>query len=73
VAALRAWKQRFREAPPSYDLSRHWAKRRGGAALERWEAFALPAQAVTREFGTFRAALTAAFSQQDLPCRPRLS
>ena len=73
VAALREWERRFGARPTSYDLSRHWAKRRGGAALERWEAFALPAQAVTREFGTFRAALTAAFSQQDLLCRPRLS
>jgi hypothetical protein len=59
--------------PTSDDVSGHWAKRRGGAALERWEAFRLPAHAVTREFGTFRAALTAAFSQQDFPCRPRLS
>jgi hypothetical protein len=71
VAALREWERRFGAPPTSYDLSLHWAKRRGGAALERWEAFGLPAQAVTRDFRTFRAALTAAFSRQDPPVPPR--
>jgi hypothetical protein len=37
VAAIREWERRFGARPTSYDLSRHWAERRGGAAPERWE------------------------------------
>ena len=61
LEVLRAFEQRFGFPATSYDLNPTVAARRGGQALERYNAFRLPASVVVRLFGTFRAAALQAY------------
>lgn len=57
---LRRWYRAHRFWPNSHDLSRHWAERRGGEALHRFEQFGLSASTVVHHFGTVKAGVKAA-------------
>jgi hypothetical protein len=46
--------------PDSHDLNRHWAERRGGEALRRFQQFRLSASSVVHHFGTVQAGVDAA-------------
>lgn len=66
IEVLREWERRFGEQPTSTALRKDYAKRKGGEAWERWQAFGLHHVQVIREFGTVAAALAEAF-----PAPPR--
>jgi hypothetical protein len=59
-AMLRHWYQVHGFWPNSHDLNRHWAKRRGGDALRRFEQLQLSASTVVHHFGTVKAGVDAA-------------
>jgi len=59
-ATLRRWYQAYGSWPKSHDLNRHWAERRGGEALRRFEQFGLSASSVSHHFGTVKAGVEAA-------------
>jgi hypothetical protein len=59
-AALRQWYRAHGFWPNSHDLNRHWAERRGGEALRRFQQFRLSASSVVHHFGTVQAGVDAA-------------
>jgi hypothetical protein len=59
-AMLRHWYRVHGFWPNSRDLNRHWAKRRGGEALRRFEQFQLSASTVVYHIGTVTAGVEAA-------------
>jgi len=61
VEVLLAFEACFARRPTSYDLNPTVARRRGGRALARYEAYGLSAGQVHYLFGSFAAALDAAF------------
>jgi hypothetical protein len=61
LAAMHEWRERYGRLPSSYDWSRTHARRRGGEGLEQLAGRYWPAASVvTRVFGTWAAARTAA-------------
>jgi AcrR family transcriptional regulator len=74
LAAMRDWRDRYGRLPSSYDWSRTHARRRGGEALERLAGRYWPAASVvTRVFGTWAAARTAAHREPATLTREHLS
>jgi hypothetical protein len=69
-ATLRRWHRAHGFWPNSHDLSRHWAKQRGGEPLRRFEQFGLSASTVAHHFGTVKAGVEAA--QRDEAARVAL-
>jgi hypothetical protein len=59
-AVLRRWYRAHGFWPNSHDLNRHWAERRGGEALRRFQQFRLSASSVVHHFGTVQAGVDAA-------------
>jgi hypothetical protein len=59
-ATLRRWYRAHGFWPNSHDLSRHWAKQRGGEPLRRFEQLELSASTVAHHFGTVKAGIQAA-------------
>ena len=64
MSAMLQWRERYGRLPSSYDWSRTHARRRGGEALKRLTGGAWPpASVVSRLFGTWAAARTAALGE----------
>jgi hypothetical protein len=67
LAAIGEWYRRYGQRPTSYDWSRTRAHRRGGEALERLGAAGWPPPSVvSRRFGTWAGARSAAVRVEDL-------